>query len=322
MNQTDTEIIPVITRYLRGEASELEKGLLIRWLEASEENRRFFSDLAANYSLHQTLSDEAFGRRSEDMALRLKARIDGEEPKQRNLRRFLLAFAAAAAVAVAVVTSAFFLQHTRTETIDYQAMANTSEDVKAFRLDDGTQVWLRPGARIRYNVSGLSDRRVVNLEGQAYFDVARDEARPLTVVTPTIGVRVLGTAFSVSSGATRSQVVLERGSVRILSGEGTSLVSLTPGQKATYDAHTGDVTVDAIYAEAYVTQHYNLISLSDVTLPEILSRLEARFGVKIRSGAADLQKRYTVNYLKTDSLEDILSIVEYLTGAHCEIINN
>ena len=48
MNEND--IIPIIPRYLRREATELEKQLLLRWLEESEENRRFFADLAANFT--------------------------------------------------------------------------------------------------------------------------------------------------------------------------------------------------------------------------------------------------------------------------------
>lgn len=316
MTDSEHDIIPILSRYLSREATELEKQLLLRWLEEAEENRRFFSDFAANYSLHRTLSDPEFGRRIDDMSLRIGSRIDGERKRSRSIFGWL----AIAASLVLIAGLALFLRPSE-EPVEYLAVANTSSDVRAIRLDDGSQVWLRPGARIRYNVSGLADARRIVLEGQAYFDIARDEARPMTVQTADLGVLVLGTAFSVSSGIGRTQVVLERGSVRILSGTGSGLVSLTPGQKATFTKETGDVTVDAIYAEAYITQMYNLISLTDVTVPEILARLEAQFGVRIRSAATDSDKRYTLNYLKSDSLGDILSIVEYLTGAQCEILN-
>ena len=57
MYDNETDIIPIIARYLHREASDLEKQILLRWLEESDENRRFFSDLAANDAIHRTLTD-------------------------------------------------------------------------------------------------------------------------------------------------------------------------------------------------------------------------------------------------------------------------
>ena len=320
MNEND--IIPIIPRYLRREATELEKQLLLRWLEESEENRRFFADLAANFTIHESLTSEELLSGQERMAQRLSARMDEERERSGAQGRFLRRLGLVLGAAAALVAAVFLFRHSVAEpAVPYLTFSNTGADIRPVLLEDGTRVWLKPGGEIRYNVSGLTDRRLVALRGQAYFDVARDESRPMTVSTEHLGVRVLGTAFAVSSGTNMTQVVLERGSVRILSPEGRGMVNLSPGQKATYLSKTDDMTVDAVYAEAYVTQHYNLISLSDVTLPEILERLEQRFGVVIRSASSDNTKRYTVNYLKTDSLEDILSIVEYLTGSSCEVIH-
>ena len=324
MYDNETDIIPIIARYLHREASDLEKQILLRWLEESDENRRFFSDLAANDAIHRTLTDGTLGSRSGDMILRLQARMDEDESRSRTSARRLRTaglFSAVLAAAAAVVLLVVFSLRTPSRPVEYFVMENTGTEVRPCLLEDGTRVWLRPGSRILYNVAGLADRRLVELSGQAYFDVSRDEARPMTVSTPVLGVRVLGTAFAVNTGVNQSDIVLERGSVRLLSTDGNALVTLVPGQKATFLASTGDVTVEPVYAEAYVTQHYNLISMSEVTLPEILTRLESRFSVRLRSEATDGNKRYTLNYLKTDSLEDVLSMVEYLTGAKCEIIN-
>ena len=199
-----------------------------------------------------------------------------------------------------------------------QAVNLTAETIQ-FALDDGTRVYLHPGADISYNVSTLDDRREVKLHGDAYFDVTRNELKPFVVYTDNIGIKVLGTAFSVSSSPEVSQVVLERGSVRLISPEGASMVTLSPNQKATFKALTGDVRVEPVYATAFVTDKYNLMSISDATIEEITSKLSSIFRKNISFSGGDDDKRYNLAVLKSDTLEDILSILEYMTGAEFTI---
>ena len=171
-------------------------------------------------------------------------------------------------------------------------------------------------------MSGLEDSRQLRLRGEAYFDVARDSLRPFIVHTENISVKVLGTAFTVCSipGRPDTEVVLERGKVRILSPEGISMLDLKPNQSARYSSAEGVVDVESCYAKAFVASHFNLVSLEDATLAEIVSALEDSFETEI--GVRDVkrpQERYYFNYLKTDSLDDILSVLEFITGANCEI---
>jgi hypothetical protein len=59
--------------------------------------------------------------------------------------------------------------------------------------------------------------------------------------------------------------------------------------------------------------------MSDVTVGQIVERLSSIFGKRIICKGGDEDKSYNIAFLKTDSLEDVLSIVEYLTGAQCDI---
>lgn len=313
--------IDLITRYLRHEATEQEQEALVRWLEESEENRRFYSLFAANYSLHESLSSPDMARETESMVTRLNARIDAEMEQSSRRRQYFGAFA----LAFAAVVAAVFLVFRNSPAgmapapVPMETVANNGEDTLPIVLDDGTHVYMSPGARLTYNVSTLKDKRAVTIVGDAYFDVIRDTERPMVVSTPTIGVKVLGTAFSVTSTDELSQVVLERGSVRILSPEGSNMVTLVPNQKATYKSLTGDIRVEPVYAAAYVTSKYNLVAMSDVSVGQIVAELSKRFGVHVSYSGDDDDKRYNLAFLQTDSLEDVLSIVEYLTGVRCFI---
>ena len=343
--------IELIRKYIARKTNESEERAILEWMEASPDNPRYMADLVANISYHDALTDEELESRQDAMMQRLNARIDagGEMienrlnrnwrrngagnfggnqersgAKRRGIRWALAAVAAAAAVAAVVFLNTHGSGCVGTQPADtlQLCLANNGTSVKTYLLADNTKVFLKPGSEISYNVSGLEDSRQLRLRGEAYFDVARDSLRPFIVHTENISVKVLGTAFTVSSipGRPDTEVVLERGKVRILSSEGTSMLDLKPNQSARYSSAEGVVDVESCYAKAFVASHFNLVSLEDATLAEIVSALEDSFETEI--GVRDVkrpQERYYFNYLKTDSLDDILSVLEFITGANCEI---
>lgn len=343
--------IELIRKYIARKTNESEERAILEWMEASPDNPRYMADLVANISYHDALTDEELESRQDAMMQRLNARIDagGEMienrlnrnwrrngdgnlggnqersgAKRRGIRWALAAMAAAAAVAAVVFLNTHGSGCVGTQPADtlQLCLANNGTSVKTYLLADNTKVFLKPGSEISYNVSGLEDSRQLRLRGEAYFDVARDSLRPFIVHTENISVKVLGTAFTVSSipGRPDTEVVLERGKVRILSPEGISMLDLKPNQSARYSSAEGVVDVESCYAKAFVASHFNLVSLEDATLAEIVSALEDSFETEI--GVRDVkrpQERYYFNYLKTDSLDDILSVLEFITGANCEI---
>lgn len=311
-------IYTLIIKHLRQETSREEEQALIDWLHENEENRRFYTFFVANLSLHETQVSPDFEERRERMVNRLGARI--EEETVRKKKGGILKWISFTAVAAAVAVIGIFLHRSSLpdKTPELQSFVNTSAVIKAVTLGDHTRICLKPGSSIRFNVTEIPNQRIVELDGAGYFDVAKDSLRPFTVKTRDLLIRVLGTSFTVNStsGYPNTEVVLEKGSVRLLSPEGTSLVCLTPNQKALYNSVTGDITIDALYAIPFVIQQYNLISFSNATLAEIVEKLEKLFGVKIQIDNRGDTKRYDINFLKSDSLQDVLSMIEFLTGRH------
>ncbi len=315
------EIVELIIKQIRRSATEGEKETLLSWLQQSEENRRFYSLFAANYNLHDKLASDSLDRDTELMIARLNARIDAAPPrffsgKAWRMGGMALAFAALVLAVIMVSRPGVKVPG---KVFPMQELANQTSDIIHLVLEDGSRVYLAPGSSMSYNVTTLPGSREVSLSGDAYFDVMRNEDKPFFVRTGNIGVKVLGTAFSISSSPEVSQVVLERGLVRLISPEGASMVTLSPNQKATFRAMTGDVTVESVYATAYVTDKYSLMAVSDATLPEILSRLSSVYKKKVRSRGGNLEKRYNLAFLKSDTLEDVLSMLEYMTGAEFDI---
>jgi hypothetical protein len=100
------------------------------------------------------------------------------------------------------------------------------------------------------------------------------------------------------------------------------MVTLVPNQKAVYKASTGDVRVEPVYAAAFITSQYNLVSIPDATVAEIMEALQTRFQAKLQWDEEKDGRHYNLAFLKSDSLEDVISMVEYMTGIHCDIIKS
>lgn len=101
-------------------------------------------------------------------------------------------------------------------------------------LEDGTVVWLNSESRLTYPNHFTGTERRVRLEGEAYFQVTHNAAKPFIVATETAETRVLGTEFNVKAYPGKDcNVTLVRGSVLVSATADSHQLVLTPGENAT-----------------------------------------------------------------------------------------
>lgn len=138
-------------------------------------------------------------------------------------------------------------------------------------LSDGTRVWLNADSKITYpdNFSGVT--RTVELQGEAYFDVSRDEQHPFIVKTGQFTTTVLGTEFNIRQYKNEAPcITLIKGSVSVKAGNQS--VILTPGQSATVSSAgqlvVADVDVQPITCWRDGEFYFDNIQLKDI-MPEI-----------------------------------------------------
>jgi transmembrane sensor len=108
-------------------------------------------------------------------------------------------------------------------------------------LPDGTQVWLNSNSRLKYTGDFNSKNREVGLEGEAYFDVAKQMSLPFIVHTGTIDIKVLGTSFAVKSYPQDETIeaTLLKGVIEVSRKDvpGTPRVILKPNEKLVFSKH-------------------------------------------------------------------------------------
>ncbi|WP_205510197.1 FecR family protein [Longitalea arenae] len=154
-------------------------------------------------------------------------------------------------------------------------------------LADGSMVWLNTASSLKYPTSFAGNQRAVELNGEAYFDVKHDAARPFTVHTKDLGVQVLGTGFNVSAydDDEGTNVVLVQGSVAVhgqsLSGNLTK--RLLPGNMASFRSGAERIATSSVDIEEYISWRKGYLIFRQTPLAQIAKRMSRYYDVRINT---------------------------------------
>lgn len=291
-------------KYFKGETTPDEEKALLEWIESSEVNRKEFYDLKAVWNAVQNQSGKAGNTRSGSSRANAK--------RVPMIRYWIYAAAACVILALSLLLAL------RPATMERQMMTcvNPSSEVYEMRLPDNSTVYLKPDSKITYPETFDAHARNVVLDGEAFFDVVHDEDSPFTVATDFFDVRVLGTSFNVSasSEAKFASVLLQSGSVNVLGKDGKPGVTLAPDEEAVYSVSSGGLQVVKANASYYALMQYSLVTMKDATLAEIIDKVDSMYGVHLKAGVEGDARRFNFNFLRSSSLDDLVKILEILTG--------
>ncbi|WP_191215901.1 FecR family protein [Parabacteroides distasonis] len=198
----------------------------------------------------------------------------------------------------------------------------TDHSVKMIHLSDGTVVWLGRRTVLTAPSAFTGGKRVVCLNGEAFFNVTKDPSHPFVIQTNLHEVQVLGTSFEINTDeeAGICKTILMTGSVQIQDKSGNNLAVLTPGQQALYSQKTGNIEIEEVDVNALTSWRFGLISLSNVTVNEILRCLEETYQIRIQMNTASLEnRRYNFSFKHSKGAEAALKQLFYITGMSASI---
>lgn len=235
--------------------------------------------------------------------------------KQKDLYKFTLRYVRyAAAIALLILSVHYYHVHYYRDQLI--ASSETSLFVPAGRcvsltLADGTTVWLNARSRLTYPAAFVDSERRVSIEGEAFFEVAKDEDKPFIVSSKGIEMKVLGTDFNVCS----------------YSEENTVRVSLLSGSLHVYDKNAPEKNVTLRPREEVIFQDNNMIpgnipsndyflwkdgiySFEEESLSNIFKKLELYYDIHIEAKGPDLLEwKYTVKFRQRDGIDEILKLL-------------
>ncbi len=185
-------------------------------------------------------------------------------------------------------------------------------------LADGTRVWMNADSKLKYPISFVEDRRVVYLEGEAYFEVAKNASKPFIVSTLSGDITVLGTHFNVKSYSDESAIytTLVEGSVSFKGSAGKETI-LAPGEQLAFYPAKGVQELKQVNVKNYVGWKNNLFQFDELSLEDIMKTLARWYDVTVSYENEELKQLvFSGNLDKYNNIESFLKLFE--VGAKIE----
>ncbi len=270
--------------------------------EMNEEQKAFDKlwELTGSYKQGERFDSEAAWKQFRE------ARLSGRtRPVRHMARRRLMAWAAAAAV---VLLAAVFGLRQWTATHDRIELATGPGEQLEYTLPDGTTLWLNEQSRLAIAADYGHSLRKVELEGEAFFSVAKDPDHPFVVITPTSRVQVLGTRFNLRSYPSEAEVMLyvEEGHVAFVPARSDQRFELRAGERIRWNAekHRLDREQDAFgNAASWKTGRFKF---RNTPLEEVFRVLGYRYRTRFTLEAEQLDCGYT-NDIQDQPLETLIA---------------
>ena len=197
------------------------------------------------------------------------------------------------------------------------------------QLSDGTAVHLNAGTTLRYPVKFIAgEKRTVFLEGEAYFEVAKDKAHPFVVNADQLNVQVLGTHFNVSSYPEDdvTDVVLVEGSVGLYTAnenfDATKNTVLNPGEKGRLHKNDNSITTKPVATKIYTAWINGELVFRDMTFNNICRKLERKYNVTIVNQNPKLAKQKFNASFKNEPIDKVLGYFTELSSFDYTIKKN
>ncbi|WP_321001752.1 FecR family protein [Butyricimonas paravirosa] len=187
-------------------------------------------------------------------------------------------------------------------------------------LDDGTEIWLNSASELKYPAHFVGNERRVQLTGEAYFQVARNEAAPFIVETRDMDVKVLGTSFNVSvyEDEESCHATLVEGRVEVNDKVNGEKVVLTPGKQALLRG--GEMTVREVNTKLYTLWRLDRFTFASEDMEGVIRKLSRWYNVDFFFANSSMkQKRFTGSLPKYADISQVLKMIEMTTDIKFEI---
>jgi ferric-dicitrate binding protein FerR (iron transport regulator) len=186
------------------------------------------------------------------------------------------------------------------------------------QLPDGTQAWLNHGSSLKYPQQFANETRQVQLTGEGYFQVEKDQNKPFIVQTGNLEIRVEGTAFNVSAYKDDNSITttVAEGKVALQESAGNNqkntITTLTAKQQSVFNKSSRQTKINQVDPKKYVSWKDGKLMLIDDPMARVKKKLERWYNVEVK--IVD-PKAYDYKYTATFTHESIEQAMKYLSMA-------
>ncbi len=308
----EENIYSLITKYLNHDCNEDEIRTILDWCEQSEDSKREFIRLKKIWVISDKQTDDKIRSAASSIWDNITSNISIKTSKKYTKRTlvYFTSISAAAAVILMLCINMFLNQNQWNKEIEYANIYMPKGEKGQLFLPDGTKVWLNSDSKLTFGNDFNTKNRTVILDGEAYFDVTKNDKRQFIVQTASVDVKVHGTAFNVTaySESNDVDVSLQRGSVSIYkSGSEEELALLVPNQHISINKKSFLSKTNMFEDDHNIAWTFEELIFEHAPLEEVFSKMGNWYGVDFsvesRSSQENLKYRFKI---KSESLTEIL----------------
>jgi len=304
-----------IENYFKEEySSEEEKYLATAFTDAS--------NVEVLKALLKKQWDESFTKDADNHQLnhilyKLNYHINASLPKDRKPRfiRLITWYARIAAILlIPLLVYTGIVTHQKKQETNMEGWAEMSAPLGArikFNLPDGSFGWLNSGSTIKYALN-FSQKREVQLSGQAFFDVIHQNENKFLVKTKYLDIEVKGTAFDVAAYDNDDliNVTLERGSVFLENDKIAAPMEMKPNEQINYNHTNEKFTKTIVTAQNISAWKEGKLILRNASLAELAKQLSRWYNIEVRTNdLKDTSFRYRATF-ENENLDEVLRLLK------------
>ncbi len=339
---TNHEIWKLIKLYITGSIQPHERMMLERWMEQHPDNRKLVSDITRmwvstqdnsfNVDVEQAWQTFLRNRKKRTIARDSKPKLRNDAkpylyPVIRKIYRksfdsswYMLRLAAILLVAVLTgvmvyhYTAGIIAEDGNTQLVMEELVTGNGEKARV-TFSDGTQVTLNAASSLNFPREFRDSRRVVYLEGEAYFKVAPNSEFPFVVHAQDVDIKVLGTEFNVRSRVQDPgvEVIVRQGKVSVETPgsvlEGDRSVILTAGLQTSVKWGQTPMAPWEVDVKNKLVWLNGGLHFENTPFESVIRDLERRFNVQIRVQDEELLDLLFTSTFQYAKLDEILSVI-------------
>ena len=335
----------IIIRFLMNEASKEDVQLLEEWISMDAENRIYFEQIRDTWNSIEVEKELDEHKIQADLK-RVMDRIDvgqdhaiGKAKTWQIRRNWFLRVAAVFVIGFSASWLVFRgVDSLEPRDVAYNVIETPRGSSTIINLPDGSKIWLNADSKLKYPQKFSQNQRAVYLEGEAFFEVAKEKKRQFLVRTPDLTVKVFGTSFNVKSypDENTTETTLVEGSISIYktSTNGQAIgreIKMDPNQRIVLYKVQGNSTpsesipekiknvparkAKLVLSKSIDTKRFTSwkdgeLIIKSEPMVKLAVKLERRYNVKIHFESEDIKLIRFTGTIENETIEQVMAAIK------------
>ena len=307
----------LIAKKFTKEISEDEMNELDKWINEKSQNKKLYEKLSSIWQESVDVNID-FEPETEKAIKVFKARVKRSvRQKQRRVVQLRIT-QIAASIIIIVGFSIFLLQN-----INSVKIVSNNWSTKKIMLPDSSIIYLNKNTKIKYKKD--FENRIVELDGEAFFEVKKQNGNPFAVKTNGTYTKVLGTSFNIRSRKrieNNVQVLVLTGKVEFSGHNKKRSVILTPHQHAIYTNEVSAIEISEFANPNLLAWKTGILKFENNTLKEVFETLKDVYDIEYEVNRSEMLDLKVTCEFNNAGIEDILNDLEKILPIKIKLDSN